>query len=160
MTDREKSLEDDLANMREEVYALRAQVRDLEGQVVRAEAVAVRPGAAAKFRLRDIRVDGQRYAIPFLDPMSDRIELRWKRPAYGLPGVYGRAAVVDGEWVAALPTSLVAQSWWHLCAILGTSEGIARVFYHHPEEDQESAVSAATSARPRLSIYCQGDDEP
>jgi hypothetical protein len=69
-------------------------------------------------------------------------------------GVYHH---IDSELFFSLPDGVRAESWWHLCSIVGLRELVARVLYENPEEAQESAVKKAKPVQRGPVIHCQGD---
>ena len=89
--------------------------------------------------------------------MHDDINVVWSRNARFKFRISGNVSLVKAHWFRSLPGSVRADSWWHVCAQVGLTEPLARLFYHHPENGQESAVAKAKPVQRGPIITCQGD---
>jgi hypothetical protein len=76
-------------------------------------------------------------ALPFVHSVSedlseDQFAITWKHGASRMMGgcpINGNAYVLYRWQIDALPEHIEAENWWHLCALIGTTEPPARVFY-------------------------------
>jgi hypothetical protein len=81
-------------------------------------------------------------------------------------GWHGTHFFLLGQTWHAMPWTVRAESWWHLCSLIGVPEIVARAFYQHPEESQPSAVAVEPAfrhrrgpVRERLVVRCQGEED-
>ena len=81
-------------------------------------------------------------------------QITWSRNAR-LKFKLSTCSVIKGNWFHSLPSSVHADNWWHVCAQVGLTEPLARLFYYHPENEQESAVAKAKPVQRGPMIYCQ-----
>lgn len=150
------------------VASLHRDVERLTGwlESARAGAAMAQPtkSAGGRFKRRPPGVYDETIATVRLRPMEDSLVVRFTPEArYAWP--VGEIAYIDGVDLSRVRHDVDAQSWWHLCAIVGWPEWKARLLYEHPEPGGPSAVAGATElapkrrARPRQEavIHCQGD---
>lgn len=88
---------------------------------------------------------------------SEDMQVVWSRNARMKFRISGQVSRVPGHLFHYLPQTVVADNWWHLCAQVGLTEQLARLFYYHPENGQESAVAKAKPVQRGPIISCQGD---
>ena len=62
---------------------------------------------------------------------SDQMFIDWSDDASKLLGcpIHGDCYIVDWISIHYWPEHEEAESWWHLCALIGIQEQVARVFY-------------------------------
>ena len=92
---------------------------------------------------------------------EDHMDLAWRwSDAAATAGMaaMGSHYVLQRRTFACMRLLVMADGWWHLCSIVGITEGVARLCYEHPEEGQESAAAKAKPVtRKGPVIVCQGD---
>jgi hypothetical protein len=87
----------------------------------------------------------------------DDMQIVWSRNARMKFRISGQCSTVQARWFHCLPYNVQADNWWHVCAQVGLTEPLARLFYYHPENGQESAVAKAKPVQRGPIICCQGD---
>lgn len=150
----------EIAEQIKEKIHWRSRAIAAESKVVRLEGRVPAPGGAAKFVKR---AQGEHdTSIGKVDEPTgfrDAVTITWTINAVLAGLAYGPFTRIDGEQWTCWPASVIAQNWWHLCSILGCTEGVARLFYFHPEASQPLATgTVASGCSDKVRVYCQGDD--
>lgn len=86
----------------------------------------------------------------------ENMNILWSRSAR-MKFRLSTCSVVEARWFHSLPYNVRSEGWWHLCAQVGIIEPLARLFYTHPENGQESTVAKAQPVQRGPIIACQGD---
>lgn len=86
--------------------------------------------AGMVFLVRDRITEANELVGQIMLSITDEVVWTWSKDAI-VSGLGSMApGIISGKRFAGLPRMVEAENWWHLCSIVGLTEGMARVCYN------------------------------